>query len=176
MSDLSLKLSHVRARCDAAKAMLSEEDSEEIKQREEIARLEAEAKEAEERKRRLDIERCLDTLAEDSRYSGVPLEVAIPASFQDWFIVRRNSRAHSEWQKAVHKSAINPKSGQDSEDRDRRYALACVVAWNGRSDLDGDLGPQLTQFLQANPGVVTAITNVAGELSGAFAESFKRGG
>jgi hypothetical protein len=176
MTDLSTKLVLALAKRDGAKALLSEQDIDEIKQREEIALLESEAAEACERKRKLDIDRCLDALSEDPKYSGTPFGVAIPTSFHDWFVVKRNSRAHSEWQKAVHKAALNPKSAQDSDDRDRRYAMACVVAWNGRTDLDGDLGPQLTQFLQANPGVVTAITNVAGELSGAFAESFKRGG
>lgn len=172
--DLQQRLAAAQAKRAAAEAAITDDDRAEQELRDKIAAEESAALAAADAKRALDAERYLDaTRAEFG--DAAALKIVSVKSFPDTFIVKRNGQAHARWHTRLTDGSRNGKK-IDSIALGLDYALAAVVSWNGRSlggEVGNDVGPALRLFLQANPGVITPITDAAGELNGIFAEERK---
>lgn len=172
--DLTSRKAAAAARLEQAKSALSDGDLSEIAERAEIDKLEDEAKAEESKRRELELARRLDS-AREALGPDAGLEAVAIIGFPDTFIVRRDGKAHAKWHAAMIKSH-RPDSKIEPLTVSLTYAVAVVHDWNGnvRDDNDAEFTHKLTQYLTANPGIVTPITDVAGRLAGVFAEEFKR--
>jgi CRP-like cAMP-binding protein len=157
---------------DAARALMTSADRDEVKAREEIAKLEDEEREAVAERRALDLARRFEAAADKVGAETIrPLSIK---GFPDTFIVERNGGAHAAWSKSIADSVSNKKI--DRAEVDRKYAREAIRDWNGRDLEDSTVTHELDKFLTTNPGVVTPITNLAAELNGVFAEERKSTG
>jgi 23S rRNA G2069 N7-methylase RlmK/C1962 C5-methylase RlmI len=171
MSKIDEKLAQAKARLEAAKAALTDDDRAEISGRDEIAKIEAEAKAEEIRKRDLDLDRRLDAArAELGEKAG--LEAVAIESFPDTFIVQRNSKAHAKWADDIAKASQSGKG--DRAAINRAYAVSGIYDWNGViGGEDSEFTHKLAKYLTENPGMVTPITNALANLAGVFASDRK---
>lgn len=169
MSTLADRKKLAEDRLAKSSAALTPELLAEIELRAQIVDLENKAKEAEQQRRNLELDRRLDTaketLGEDARLSAISID-----GFPDAFVIQYTPSAHSRWTEDIAKKG-------DKTDRakvNRAYAVAVVYDWNG--EIGGD-DPEFTlkldKYLTANPGIVTPITNEAANLAGVFATDRK---
>jgi hypothetical protein len=172
--DLKAKIEAAKAALEAEKAKLTDEDRSEIEARKELDQLEGE-REAEERKRiHLDLDRRLmaaETEHPDKSFASVSVE-----KFTDTFVIQRKGNAHGQWIQALTNAAANGKNA-DRLAINRKYACQVIYDWNGETafDTDPELTNKLNQYLIANPGLLTPITNEAARLNGVNAEERKSG-
>jgi len=167
------RLAAAKARLAAAKAATSDEARKHREMRSELARVEAEARAEERARLRDDLDQRIEALDSETKCEGLMVE-----EFDDTFIVVRNGKAHADWQNSLRRAAKANKSPIDSDTINRRYAIACVVDWNGINDFDSNAESthRLDRYLIENPGIVTPITDLAGRLAGVFAEERSKSG
>lgn len=170
--NLKERIAAEKAALEKAKAALSEDDRAEIAMREELAQLQAQRELEERAKREVELERRLDSareeLGDEIKVKGVSVR-----EFPDTFVIMRNGKAHAAWSDAISKAVQNKNA--DRAAIHRKYAIAVVYDWNGINDFEtnAESTTRLSQFLTANPGIVTPITDAAAELAGIFAEERK---
>ena len=171
VSKLEARIQARKAELDKAKAVLSDSDRTEIEQREQLALIDAEVEEEKRKARDLDLARRLDAarerLGETSKVRAIAIE-----GFEDTFVIVYDPKAHGKWTEDVSKAATKNESRAKAN---RDYAVAVVCDWNGhvRSDDDPEFTTKLAKYLTENPGLVTPINNVAGELAGLYASERK---
>ena len=166
------RIAAAKARKDAAENAITEADKQEIADRGELARLDAETKAAERLRRDLDLDRRLD-VAREKLGSSIKLGTLAFDDYPDTFIVQHHAKAHAKWEKDVGDSASNKKI--DVAEVQRSYAVTAVYDWNGTTDFGPSTvnGHALIQHFKATPGMVTPIVNLASKLAGRFAEERK---
>lgn len=178
MKTLAERLEETRARRKAAESAITEADKAEIQMREEMAREEAAAREAEEQRRALALARRLDAARERMPEGTALRELAIKDSEHTFVIAYPGSAAYNTWEKGIAKSVTAEISGGKPVDRasiNRDFAVASVVDWNGITDFSGATtnGSDLIDLLKAHPPIATEIVNVAAELGKVAKEARK---
>lgn len=162
-----------KARLESAKAAFSDDERAEMRQRQELASLQAERETEERAKRDVELERRLDAAREklgETLVEGLSIK-----TFPDTFIVMRNGKAHASWMEALSRSQASGGKPVDRTAMHRKYAVQCVYDWNGITDFDAnpESTKKLEKFLTNNPGIVTPITDLAARLAGIFADEKK---
>ncbi|SRR6266404_869447 len=169
---LDARLATAKARLAAAKSAFTDEDREARALRTEIAQREAEAEEAEREKLAEDLEVRLELARAEN--PGKTFRAVMMKTFPDTFIVFRNGKAHAAWTDAITRAVQASAQGKniDRAPINREYALRCTFDWNGQQDFDTntDLSDRLRKYLDVNPGLLTPLTDAAGELAGVFAD------
>lgn len=169
------RIADAKARLEAAKAALSEDDRAELEQRKTLAELGEQVEEEEKTRRHLDLDRRLDA-AQAALGPTASLEAVSIEKYEDTFIVMRNGKAHASWNQAMSSAAAAAAQGKtvDRGSINRKYAVQVIYDWNGETDFtDPQRTVDLDKFLIANPGVVTPITDAAARLAGIYAEARK---
>lgn len=170
---LEARLAAAQARLAAAKNAVSEDDIAARELRAQIQKAEAEA-ESEERTKLFDA--LTDRL--EATKVAFPDRQFLPVMAQrypDTFIVARNGKAHASWVAALARSTRASMQGKTAEDPSKitlQYAIDSLYDWNGATafDTDPELSRKLRIYLTENPGLVSPITEAAGELAGVFAD------
>lgn len=174
--DMNQRIAEAKARLEAAKAALSDDDRAELEQRKTLSELGEQVEDEERTRRHLDLDRRLDQ-AQAKLGPTASLEAVSIEKYADTFIVVRNGKAHGSWNQAMSSAAAAAVQGKtvDRGSINRKYAVQVIYDWNG--DTDFDVNPERTlaleKFLIANPGIVTPITDAASRLAGIYAEARK---
>lgn len=179
--DLKTRRAQAEKRLADLRANVTPEALAERTERAEILRLESEADEEERAQARDRLDARVE--AYKAKNPGAKVEGLMIESFPDTFVIERNGRAHAQWteqaQRMAQAGATGRKhTGDDRNTNNRKYAVQCVVNWNG-ADLDeksAELSLRLHQYLTENPGIVTAITDVAARLTGVYSEERSKSG
>lgn len=169
---LEEQIEEAKKRLAESRAAFTPEMRESARLRRERAQIEQEQKDEDRARIRENLECRLDQakadLGDESCVEGLMIK-----TFPDTFIVRRNGKAHAAWLDATARSHANGGKRQDRTEMHKKYAMAVVYDWNGVR-YDDDVHPEstrkLSKFLEENPGVVQAITDMAVRLAGVFAE------
>ena len=153
-------------------AKLSDDDRQEIQQRDELAKAEQEIEDERERQLILDLDRRMET-ARETLGADAGLKAVAIKGWPDSFIVQKNVKAHKKFNQATH-DRQEGKGGKRAE-IEQAYAVAVVYDWNGVVDNgdDPEFTVKLNKYFTDNPGPMTAVTNAAIELVGVFAAERK---
>ena len=179
MMDVQARLLAAKAKKEAAEKAITDADRAEMAAREELAKIEAETREAEAQKRGLDLERRFDAAKET--LGALPLRgLAIKDTTHTFVLRAPGAKAYNEWEKGIAASATASVTGAkvDRAAISRAFAVASVHDWNGITDFgpsatDGD---KLIKFLTAYPAIASDIVNIGVELAKMAAEERKSGG
>lgn len=168
--DWAARRAEAMARRDAALAKITPEDAREIAERAAQDALDAEADDAEEAFRTLDLTRRLEAarvrLGPQMKLVAVEID-----GHPDTFIVRHDNKAYTRW-----KRDLNAGKKDEHDKISRTYAMQVVVDWNGSTDfsMSSPLTTELGAHLEKNDGMVIPIVNASTKLAGQFAREQKR--
>lgn len=176
MADLAGRRAAAAAARKDAEAKLTPAILAEKAERDALAADEAATREAERTLRDLDLARRVEA-AQEVLGASTPVAPLTIEEYPDSFVVQRNGAAHAKWERKQRERASG-NNKVDLGEAAREYAVAAVYDWNGKSGsaFDSVVTHDLTKYLEANPGLVTPITNLGSRLNGVFAEARKSGG
>ncbi len=155
MADWQARLAAAEARKKAAEEAITEADQTEIDGRAAVARVNADAEEAERKKRDLDLARRFDALT--AANPAGRFEIVTIEKWDDTFIVEYSASAHRKWEREIDANtkaeAHRKKAPFDDAKMSRDYAVAIVVDWNGLTDFDAErpFGPDHRPILKSGP-------------------------
>lgn len=173
--DLKARLEAARAAKEAAESALSKEDADEIKLREEIAKLEEAQAEAAAKARGLDLARRVDAarskLGPNVGLEALDLEASTPGA--GTFVLRTPMpQAWDAFRKGIGDAKANHGSVY------RAFAIAVIHDHNGLAAdwmRDDAAGAKLAEVFATYPAIAVTIANVGGELAG-LADTRKKSG